>query len=212
MTTDVTTEDQIEKVSEADVRAAELEAAHAEARAAELVNKVESGSDDVTFDEIDASQKAGVFARLRATGMRAKADRYRVAARARRIKELSAEVRETAPRSGDELVAALSEVERAARNFLELAADHDERLRAWILRVQAFHIDAGQREHGVGLNGIGQLVVADVVFDEVNGPLRLGGIFHNQQSGYAVPLPIKAENDDARLATYRLLDQIGEGL
>ena len=76
----------------------------------------------------------------------------------------------------------------------------------------AFRISDGLKEHGVGLNGIGQLVVNDVTFDRVNGPLVFGGIFANQQTGYAVPLPIRDENDAARAAAYRTLDQIGEGL
>lgn len=204
--------DDIEPVTEADVRAAEREAEEAERFAQSLVEKVAAGDDDITPDEIEAQEKVSRFARLRASGVRARAERYRAAARLQKIRDLRDEVIATAPQSGDDLVKALKAVEKAARKFTELAEAHDQRLVDWVKRVQALRINTGTSEHGVGLNGINQLVVNGVTFDLVHGALRLGGVFQNQQSGFAVPMPVRPEGDDSLVATYRELDKIGEGL
>lgn len=206
------TVEETEAVTESDVREAERAALEAERLATAAREALANGDSSLTIDDLEAKEKQSRFAQLFAKGRRNKADLYAAAQRSMQIRALRDEVIATAPKSGDELVTALKAVEDAAREFIRLADEHDARLRDWVVRAQAFHIPAGTTEHGVGLNGISHLVVNDLVFETVNGPLRIGGVFQNQQSGYPVPIPVRAADDEALAATYRLLDRIGEGL
>lgn len=203
------TNDDVEVVTDADVRSAEQEAAEAEALVVELEERVREGDESVSPDEIDASEKLGRFARLRADATARKAERYRQAVRTKALQDLRADVRKRAPKAGDDLVAALKAVEDAARAFLSLADEHDARLDGWINTIRELRVPDGETEQGLGLNGIGQLVVTGVTFDRVNGQRKLGLLFN---AGHEQGLPVRDADDTRLTGAYALLDSIGEGL
>lgn len=205
-----TTTDDVEQVTEADVRAAETAEREAAKAAEALEHAITSGSTDATLDDLESAERKSRLASLFARGQRAKADRYRHAVRAKQMKALRDEIITTAPKSGDDMVVALQAVEDAAREFMRLADAHDARVADWRRRIEAFQIPWGTTEYDI--TNYGEVRVNGITIDKIDGALRFGGIFVNNQTGYAVPLPIRAENDDARLAAYRALDAIGEGL
>jgi hypothetical protein len=208
MTTGTT--DDVERVTYADVRTAEAEAESAERAARNLEDAIAAGDSSVTLEAVEAAERKSRFAGLLAKGQRAKADRYRADVRAKARIALREEIIATAPKSGDEMVKALQAVEDAARAFMRLADEHDARVTDWRARIDAFKIPWGTTEHGI--ENYGRVTVNGVTINQIEGALRFGALFHNQQTGFAVPLPLRATDDPARLAGYRALDKIGEGL
>lgn len=126
----------IDLVTDADVVDAEREAEEAEAFVASLEKKVQDGAEDITIEEIDAQEKVSRFARLRASGVRAKAERYRVASRTAAAHAVREEIENYATGSGERFSALLQAVKDAEDAFVAAVDGHDLKIQGWRQRAE----------------------------------------------------------------------------
>lgn len=196
--------DDIERVTDADVRAAERAAREAAAEAEALENAIASGDRSVALDDVENAERKSRFAKLFAQGQQARRDRYVAAMRIRSMEALRKEVHETAPGAGDAMTAALKAVEAAAREFTRLVEEHDAIVSDWLRRIDGFRIAHGTTERGITKFGTPR--VDGVPIELVSAPAALANVFGVADNSVSV----RPEGDAAIESVYRMLDAIGE--
>jgi hypothetical protein len=192
-----------------EVAAAEAEAREAEALANSLEDAIRSGDTTITPDELTKQRSLVGFLRLQVDGARAKARAREVQARDDAIKRLRDEILAKAPESGEQLVKLLLDADKASRAFYDASLAHDSQLAAWVARIEGFRIGAGQQEHGVGLNGIKQIVVGGIVLDQSAGANHLNKLYVGNSDPYGKLIP--SADDSGRVQeTVKALRSIGK--
>lgn len=202
-----------DEVTAESVRTAEREATAAETVLADLEGRLSGGDLTVTADDLSAAEKLVKHAKLALEGVRTLWGRREAALRAKRLNEFADEIRAKAPKSGDDLGAALHAVHDAASEFARLAKAHSDQLREWRqTATTVFQIPEGGTEAGVGVpNAGGPISIDGVTLDVVDGDRIFSNVFIVNGGTYDAA-PVRAADDDRLLATYALLDRIGEGL
>lgn len=208
MSTTVTTGDEVT----ADTLSAAVKAADdAQEKLDTLQRRLTSGDLTVTAEELSAQEKLTNHAKLLVEGVRTLWGRRKADIRSKRLKEFAAEVRKKAPKSGDDLVAALHMLEDAAREFKRLADEHDASVREWTrIAMGDFGIENRTGEAGIRIDGGSDLYIDDVCIPVVGAERVLSNVFYAE--GPHSPLRVRRSDDEALAATYARLDQIGEGL
>jgi hypothetical protein len=169
--------------SDSEVVAAEAEAETADQLANSLEEAIRSGDTTITPDELTKQRSLVGFLRLQVDGARAKAETRRTESRARALVELHDEIVSEATESGAALTKALETVEIAARAFLALSAQHDDKVMAWSATLDHLNVPKGTHEEGVGRNGIGEVQANGFTLSLVHGPRYLNLIFDQVEGG-----------------------------
>jgi len=126
------------------VATARQEAADAESLVAALEERVRTGDDDVTPEQIASARELGRFAKLRIEAANRKAEQARAEQLAKYQAEALAKIRAEAAEghnAAPEVIAAYDAFETALKTLCEVTAGHNERLERWS-RLMA---DAGIR-------------------------------------------------------------------
>ncbi len=176
-----------------ELAAAEVEAAEAEQLLQSLEEAVIAGDATVTPDDITRQDGLSRFARLRVEATRRKAAEAAVAARKAAIASIRDEVAADVATDSDELLEAFESAHAASVEFFNLAAAHNARLDSWRTRLQQLGVEENRHEHGVGLNGIQQVVIDGVALERVEGARFLNMLFTGQadsNSGQLEPAKI----------------------
>lgn len=151
--------------ADAEVTAAEQEAAEAAQLVGTLEERVREGDDSVTVEEIAGARELGRFARLRAEAARRKAEKAKRMARLAACEELRAEIEQHATGAGAELSSLLQAAQDAVSAFVTAVDERNVRIHAWHQRMQALGVPehlapiAPPAEHG-RLGYRGQSVIA----------------------------------------------------
>lgn len=140
--TDTTEDEQFEDVTDADVASAEQEAREAEELVASLEQRVESGDDTVTVDDIVQQENLGRFARLRLTATRNKAERARVKRRLLAARQLRDEMLAEGAGVGARLEKHLRAIAKAEAALISEATAHNAKLAQWKARAVQLGIPA----------------------------------------------------------------------
>ncbi|TFC20055.1 hypothetical protein E3O19_01405 [Cryobacterium algoritolerans] len=121
--------------TDADVRAADVEAAEAQALVASLEEAVMSGDESVTHEQITAQESLGRFAKLRAEFTRKKAAQATEARRQEQLTKIRTEMEECAGDSGERFGALLLDVENAVTTFVEAVQTRNDDIADWRKRM-----------------------------------------------------------------------------
>ena len=138
--TDTIEDEQFEDVTDADVASAEQEAREAKELVASLEQRVESGDDTVSVDDIVEQEKLGRFARLRLTATRNKAERARVKRRLIAARALRDEILAEGSGIGGRLEKHLRTIAKAEAAFFDEVDKHNAKIADWKDRALALDI------------------------------------------------------------------------
>ena len=196
--------------SDPEVATAEAEAETAEALANSLEDAIRSGDTTITPDELTKQRSLVGFLRLQVDGARAKAEKRRVEARDTAIQSLRDEILAKAPENGEKLVKLLLAADKASRAFYDASLEHDAQIAAWVARIEGLRVGTGEQEHGLGLNGIKQIVApGGIVLDLSNGANHLNKLYVGNSEPYGKLIP--SADDSGRVQeTVKALRSIGK--
>lgn len=200
--------------ADADVTAAEQEAAEALSLAGTLEERVREGDESVTPEEIAGARELGRFARLRADATRRKAEKTKAAARLAACEDLRAEVEEYVTGAGAEFAELLKTAEDAVAAFVTAVDDRNDRIRGWHLRMQALGVPehlapiAPPAEHG-RLGYRGAAVIAGMRHMERTSPegwvsQMLTHLLHRFDSLHRIEAPLRGAGGDAAVMYEKL--------
>lgn len=157
------------EVTEADVAAAERDAADAEALAAALEEQVREGAEDVTAEQIANARSLGIFARLRVEATERKLAKARTAARLAALGTISDEVQAYGDAVGRKLADLLQACHDANEAYRAALKAHNDRVQDFHARAAALGVPDGMgaprpsAEHGRLAIGATGGVRADMV-------------------------------------------------
>lgn len=132
-----------EAVTEADVAAAERDAADAEALAASLEEAVRNGDDTVTPDAIVNQKNLGMFARLRAEATKRKLAKAKEAQRLAALAVIHDEIHEYGDSVGDELAKLLAACHDANNAYRAAVKAHNAKVAEWHQRAAVLGVPEG---------------------------------------------------------------------
>jgi hypothetical protein len=122
-------------VTEAHVAEAEEAKRVAKANALELEQRLVTGDDTVTSEQLAAQQSAARYAVLRVQGVKAKLAAAQEAKRQQDLAELKAEIDQYVADAGTRMSADLQAALDARDRFLATTAEHDETVDRWTRRA-----------------------------------------------------------------------------
>lgn len=201
-----------DRTVDAEVAEADRAAAEAANLAAQLETAIASGDDSVTAEQLAAQESLSRFAKLRAAGTRAKAERARAAAAVQARQALSAEIQAEAPELGAKLAELLHTVDDAARAFDDVAKAYSAKVREWQVQLEALDVPRTGRpsgEHeGLGHSAGGDVIAGQVTVDAIDGPQMLNLLFAGSNDPYGRLMPV---DSDRRTGAFAKLEGLIAG-
>lgn len=183
------------------VREAEQAADEAEGLVQALEDKIISGDDSVTHEELSNQISLARFARKLVDGARAKAEGIRVANAAKARAALRTEILRKAPENGEHLLAMVDTLIATSEQLMESAAAHDKQMTLWVRRALDLGVpDKGAisaAHSGMGVSAGGDVLIDDIRIQTVDGRNILRLLFNPTENG------IVPNRDPASIAAAR---------